>query len=71
VDEDERLVLSGLFEHFLVADFIYDLALFDGPFLHDTNKLLLERARTVRCIEVEKSLGLVHAEESGDVLVVW
>ena len=71
MDEDERLVLAGLFEHFLVADFVHDLVLFDGPFLRNTNKLLLERSRTVRCIEVEKSLGLVHAEESGDILVVW
>ena len=31
--------------------------------LRDTNKLLLECARTVGSIEVEKSLRLVHVEE--------
>src|SRR5258708_444189 len=71
VDEDQCLVFTSLFEHLLVTDFIHDLVPLDGLLLRDTNKLLLECARTVRRIEVEKTLRLVNTEESSDVLVVW
>jgi hypothetical protein len=62
MNEDKRLVLASLVENVLVADFIHDLVPLDG-LLRDTNKLLLECARTVGSIEVEKSLRLVHAKE--------
>jgi hypothetical protein len=60
---DQRLILASLIEHFFVTDLIHDLVPLDGFLLRDTNKLLLECARTVRCIEIEKSFRLVHAEK--------
>lgn len=55
MDEDQRTVLSCLFEDFLVASFVRDLIPLDGLLPRNANELLLGPAWSVRYIETGPS----------------
>ena len=55
----------------VVADLVHELEALQGLLDRHTDERLRERAGPVRRVEEEKALALVHAQQRGDILVVW
>ena len=72
VNEDKHLVslLPDLLHNLGITNVVHRLQLFDGLLFGDTDEFLLERARTVAAIEMERALDRICAQETSHITVV-
>src|SRR5690349_16667269 len=63
-------MLANLLKDLCVAHIVHGLQLLDSLLIGNTNELLLQRARSVRAIEVEEALVGIDTKEASDISVI-